>query len=71
MFGNPCDPSSRFSRPSLLQAAQGNPQALFDQRMRDNPQFRQFVNDNAGKSPEQIARDNGIDFAEVQRLIRR
>ena len=71
MFGGPFNPSNRFSLPSLLQAAQGNPQALFDQMMRDNPQFRQFVDDNRGKTPEQIARDNGIDFAVVQRLMRR
>ena len=71
MFAGPFNPSSRFSLPSLLQAAQGNPEALFSQLMRDNPQFRRFVDDNRGKTPEQIARENGIDFAEVQRLMRR
>ncbi len=49
----------------------GDPRALFEQMMRDDPSFRKFVNDNAGKNPEQIARENGIDPAEVQRLIRR
>ncbi len=71
MFGRPLDPSSRYSLPSLLQAMMGDPRALFEQMMRDDPSFRKFVNDNAGKNPEQIARENGIDPAEVQRLIRR
>lgn len=71
MSGGYFNRSTPSSMPSLVQAAMGDPQGLFDQLMRDNPQFRRFVDDNRGKSPEQIARDNGIDFAEVMRLLPR
>ena len=71
MLGGYFTRSTPSSMPSLVQAAMGDPQELFDQLMRDNPQFRRFVDDNRGKSPEQIARDNGIDFAEVMRLLPR
>lgn len=71
MFGGYSNQSTPSSLPSLVRAAMGDPQGLFDQMMRDNPQFRQFVDDNRGKTPEQIARDNGIDFAEVMRLLPR
>lgn len=39
-----------------------NPDEFYNQLMQDNPQFKKFVEDNKGKSPEQIARENGIDF---------
>ena len=71
MLGGYFNRSTPSSMPSLIQAAMGDPQELFDQLMRDNPQFRRFVDDNRGKSPEQIARDNGIDFAEVMRHLPR
>ncbi len=38
-----------------------NTDEVFDDMMKNNPQFRQFVESNRGKSPEQIARENGID----------
>ena len=38
-----------------------NPDAVFDEMMQNNPDFRKFVESNRGKSPEQIARENGID----------
>ena len=40
----------------------GNPQAMAQQMMRTNPRFAQFVQRNQGKTPEQIARENGIDW---------
>lgn len=63
--------STPSSLPSLVRAAMGDPQGLFEQMMRDNPDFRRFVDDNRGKSPEQIASENGIDLAEVMRLLPR
>ena len=42
------------------------PEAVFAALMGSNPQFRQFVEQNRGKSPEQIAREHGIDFAALQ-----
>ena len=46
---------------NLLQLAKGNPQPIFENMMRNNPQFRKFVEENKGKSPEEIARANGLD----------
>lgn len=45
---------------------QQGPNAVFNALMGSNPQFRQFVEQNRGKSPEQIAREHGIDFAALQ-----
>lgn len=35
-----------------------------------NPQFAQFLRDNHGKSPEQIARDYGLDWNMVQNFLK-
>lgn len=40
----------------------GNPNAIYNQMMQTNPQFRQFIEDNKDKTPEQIAQENGIDM---------
>lgn len=42
------------------------PEAVFRALMGSNPQFRKFVELNRGKSPEQIAREHGIDFTALQ-----
>lgn len=39
-----------------------NPDEYFNELMQKNPQFRQFVESNRGKTPEQIASENGIDI---------
>lgn len=39
-----------------------NPDTMFSELYNNNPQFRQFVDANKGKSPEQIAQENGIDI---------
>ncbi|MCQ2463970.1 MAG: hypothetical protein MJ095_00145 [Oscillospiraceae bacterium] len=38
-----------------------NPDDLYNQMMENNPQFRQFIEANKGKSVEQIAKENGIN----------
>lgn len=38
--------------------------------MEADPQFAAFVNQNKGKSPEQIARENGIDFNMAQKMFK-
>lgn len=53
----------------MLQAAKGNPQGLYDQMMRDNPQFASFVRDNQGRSPQEIAQRYGIDWGQVSRFM--
>ena len=40
---------------------------LFSQK---NPQFAQFLRDNQGKSPQQIAQDYGIDWGMVQGFLK-
>lgn len=48
----------------------GNLQGMYSSMMNNNPQFRRFVEMNKGKSPEQIARENGIDINLLMKLIR-
>lgn len=40
-----------------------NPDTVFNELMKNNPQFKNFIESNRGKSPEDIARENGIDPA--------
>lgn len=47
----------------------GNPQAMYQSLMQGNPQFAEFVRSNQGKTPEQIARENGIDYGIVKRFM--
>ena len=42
---------------------------MAQQMLRVNPQFAKFVRDNAGKSPEQVAQENGIDFGQVMQFF--
>jgi hypothetical protein len=37
--------------------------------LRTNPQFARFVRENAGKSPEQVAQEHGIDFEQVRQML--
>ena len=39
-----------------------NPNEVFNQMMQTNPQFKSFVEQNKGKSVEQIAQENNIDM---------
>ena len=54
----------------LKQLAQGNPQGLYNRLMSTNPQFRDFVQSNAGKTPQQIAQEYGIPWGDVENLLR-
>lgn len=47
----------------------GDPEAFARQLMRSNPAFADFVRRNQGKTPEQIAQDNGIDYNTVRKLL--
>ena len=53
----------------LKALANGSPQAAFSMLMNNNPQFRQFVQQNQGKSPEQIAQENGIDLNQIKQFL--
>lgn len=43
----------------------GNPDQIAQQMMQNNPQFRQFVEANKGKTPEQVAKEYGINLNAV------
>lgn len=40
----------------------GNPEQIAQQMMQSNPRFKQFMEQNKGKTPEQVAKENGIDL---------
>ena len=46
-----------------------NPQAVFDEMVRTNPQFAQFVESIKGKNVEQLAREYGIDINTLKSLF--
>lgn len=48
---------------SLINLAKGNPQAMYDEMIKTNPQFAKFVEDNKGKTAEEIAKANNLDPA--------
>lgn len=47
----------------------GNPEQIAQQMMQSNPQFRQFVETNRGKTPEQVAREHGIDLSQFKSMM--
>lgn len=47
-----------------------NPDQLLQLFAQKNPQFAQFMRENQGKSPQQIAADYGIDMSLVQQLMK-
>ena len=47
----------------------GNPEQAFQQMMQNNPQFRQFVEQNKGKTPEQVAREYGVDLNQLKSMM--
>lgn len=47
-----------------------DPERLISAFAQKNPQFADFLRQNHGKSPDQIAADYGIDMAMVRDLMR-
>ena len=47
-----------------------NPDTVMKLFAQKNPQFAQFLRDNHGKSPQQIAQDYGIDWNMVQGFLK-
>ena len=43
---------------------------MFNMNPNLKPQFEKFINDNQGKSLEQIAQENGIDPEIIRQFIR-
>lgn len=54
---------------NIKSAAQGNPQALFNNMMQSNPQFRAFAESMKGKTPEEAFREHGLDFNQIRGLF--
>ena len=48
----------------------GNPEQMAQQMMMSNPQFKAFMDANQGKSPEQVAREHGIDFNQIMGMMK-
>ena len=47
-----------------------NPDTVMKLFAQKNPQFAQFLQDNQGKSPQQIAQDYGLDWNMVQGFLK-
>ena len=47
----------------------GNPEQIAQQMMQSNPQFRQFMEANKGKTPEQVAQEHGIDLNQFKNMM--
>ena len=47
---------------NIRQLINGDPAAAFGRMMQTNPQFKSFVEQNKGKSIEQIAQENNVDM---------
>ena len=47
----------------------GNPEQIAQQMMQINPQFRQFMEANMGKTPEQVAQEHGIDLNQFKSMM--
>lgn len=55
---------------SLMKMLQsGNPEQIAQQMMQNNPQFRQFVEQNKGKTPEQVAKEHGVDLNQLKGMM--
>ena len=56
---------------SIKQMMSGqNPDTVMKLFAQKNPQFAQFLRDNQGKSPQQIAQDYGLDWNMVQNFLK-
>ena len=47
-----------------------NPDTVMKLFSQKNPQFAQFLRDNQGKSPQQIAQDYGLDWNMIQGFLK-
>ena len=47
-----------------------NPDSLYQDLMSNNEQFRSFVTENRGKSPEEIARRYGVNINPILGMLR-
>ena len=56
---------------ALKQMMSGSsPESVMQGMMRSNPRFASFVNANKNKSPEQICRENGLNWDEIKGFLK-
>lgn len=65
---NPMNKMGQFSN-LMKMLRSGNPEQIAQQMMQNNPQFRQFVEANKGKTPDQVAREHGIDLSQFKSMM--
>lgn len=49
----------------MRMAKSKSPEQIFVALMQSNPQFSQFMQSVKGKTPEQVAKENGIDLNQI------
>lgn len=54
----------------MRMAKSKSPEQVFMGLMQSNPQFRKFIDENKGKTPDQIAREYGIDLNAIMGQFR-
>lgn len=47
-----------------------NPQDVMQMMIKNDPRFSQFINENKGLNPEQIAQKYGINFEQVKQMMK-
>ena len=47
-----------------------SPELVMQGMLQSNPQFASFVNANKNKSPEQICRENGLNWDEIKDFLK-
>lgn len=47
----------------------GNPEQIAQQMMQQNPKFREFMEANKGKTPEQVAQEHGFDLSQLKNMM--
>ena len=78
--GMPGIPSGATGGPNALDALarlgniakmmrKGNPEKIAKALMQQNPQFRAFMQASQGKSPEQVAREHGVDLGQIMKQL--
>lgn len=69
-FQQGAQPTELKARMSMLrQMMQGDPSALLTNLCQTNPQFRQFYEQNKGRTPQEAFGAYGYDFDEVARIV--
>ena len=48
----------------------GNPEQIAINFMKTNPEFSKFMKSVEGKTPQQFAKENGLDFSKIMEMIK-